>query len=142
MTAGPPAPSASGSSATQPTWAHFGTLKSFTRANAVRFVSGGHLFGRYVGDILVNDVAAKPYGTIGPGRSLPAGAVVVMLHAEKIGDAPGPVFAMEKRVDGWEYVEMDGAGHVLRAGRISPCVDCHMHVSSQDELFGVPTSGR
>jgi len=135
-------PAASSSAAPPPTWTHLASLKSYTRANAQRFVSGGHLFGRYAADILVNEAGAKAYAAIAPGKTLPVGAVVAMVHANKTGDAMGPIFAMEKRDDGWSYVETDDAGHVLRSGKLHPCVDCHAHVVSQDELFGVPTTGR
>jgi hypothetical protein len=135
-----PSPSASSSAA--PTWPHLPALKTYARANTQRFVSGGHFFGRYAADILVNDVGAKAYGAIAPGKTLPVGAVVAMVHAAKAGEGMGPIFAMEKRDDGWTYVETDEAGHVLRSGKLHPCVDCHAHVVSQDELFGVPTTGR
>lgn len=116
-------------------------MPGLAKANAKRFPSAGHLFGRYDADVLVNEAAKAPYASIAPGSSAPVGALVVQRHFDHDG-TPGPVFAMEKGANGWSYVELDARLHVKREGRISPCVDCHTHVASQDELFGVPASGR
>jgi hypothetical protein len=121
-------------------------VPDWTRANTRRFPSTGHLFGRYDADIRVNDVAATGYATISPGRTLPLGAIVVKVHVPKgtaqESTAPAPMFAMEKGSEGWTYVETDDDGRVVRRGRLQPCASCHSHVASQDELFGVPLTGR
>lgn len=128
-------------SATVPVWSQASAVKKFTRANAKRFVSNGHLFGKYDADVLVNDAARDAYANVAPGTSAKAGALIVEVHTLKDG-TPGPVFAMEKSASGWTYLDMDAGMHVQRKGRISPCVECHTHVASQDELFGVPATGR
>jgi len=130
----PPAPSASASA---PTWKHAAELPKLPRANAKRFPSAGHLFGRYDADIFVNEPARASYASVAPGSSAPVGAIVVEVHTEHDG-TPGPVFAMEKGASGWTYVELDARLRIQRQGRLSPCVECHAHVASQDELFGVP----
>lgn len=134
----PPPPSAS---AGPPVWSRAPELKKLTRANARRFVSTGHLFGKFDADVFVNDIARASYGTVAPGTSAPPGSLLVKVHLLRDG-TPGPVFAMEKSAAGWSYIEMDAAMHVQRKGRLSPCVECHTHVASQDELFGVPLTGR
>jgi hypothetical protein len=134
-----PSPSASASAA--PTWQHAAALGSYARANARRFPSAGHFFGNYDADIFVNDVVRETYASAAPGTVARAGAIVVEVLTQKNGE-PGPVLAMERDDAGWTYLEMDSALHVRRRGRLSPCVECHMHVSSQDELFSVPTTGR
>lgn len=128
-------------SQTVPVWSQAAAVKKFTRANARRFVSSGHLFGKYDADVLVSDAARESYATVAPGTTMPKGALIVEVHVARDG-SPGPVFAMEKSDTGWTYLEMDSGMHVQRKGRISPCVECHSHVSSQDELFGVPASGK
>jgi hypothetical protein len=133
-----PAPSASSSA--RP-WASLEAARSWPKANAKRFVSAGHLFGRYEGDIRVNDAGKDAYSALAPGSKLPVGAKVALLLAGTDG-APGPTFAMEKEATGWAYVETDARGAMLRRGRLSPCVECHAHVADQDELFGVPLTGR
>jgi hypothetical protein len=136
-----PPPSASAKPPPPPTWVHAKALSSFTRANARRFASSGHYFGKYDADILVNDIARETYGRPSPGTIAKQGSVIVKVHVTREGVA-GPVLAMEKGEAGWTYIEMDGGLHVVRKGRLSPCIDCHSHVGSQDELFGVPLTGR
>jgi hypothetical protein len=128
-------------SASVPVWSHASSLKKFTRANARRFPSAGHLFGKYDADVLVNDAARETYASVVPGITAPPGSLIVEVHLLHDGTS-GPVFAMERSATGWTYIEMDAAMHVQRKGRISPCVECHTHVATQDELFGVPLTGR
>lgn len=122
-------------------WAHRDDLKSWTKVNAKRFPSTGHLFGRYDADVFVNDEARATYASVAPGSSASGGAKIAKVHITREG-AVGPVFAMEKDGTTWTYVEMDASMRVLRRGRLSPCVECHTHVASQDELFGVPLTGK
>lgn len=142
MTAEPSAaaPRASASSAPKK-WAAADASSAWTKANAKRFVSRGHLFGRYEADIHVDATAAEPYARVAPGVTLPVGSKIAERMMTHDG-VPGPIFAMEKEASGWMYVETDARGVLLRRGRLSPCVECHAHVASQDELFGVPLSGR
>jgi hypothetical protein len=144
----PAASTSTASAAPLPTWSAYAFVAppygstSWKKANARRFNSAGHFFGRYDADILVNDAGYSAYVGLAPGRALPVGAIVAKVHYLMNAENPGPVLAMEKREDGMNYVEMDSGGHVLRSGRLHPCVDCHTQVASQDELFGVPTTGR
>lgn len=124
-----------------PTWPHASAVAEWPRANARSFVSQGHLFGRWVADVHVSPAASSAYANVGPGSALPVGAVVAEILRGK-DDARGPIFAMEKSEAGWRYLEVAADGTVLRDGRGAPCVDCHAHVASQDELFGIPTTGR
>jgi hypothetical protein len=132
------APSASASTRM---WPDFAAARSWSRANAKTFVSGGHLFGRYVADIRANETAKDPYAALAPGAKLPVGAKLALFLSGENG-TPGPTFAMEKESGGWAYVEADARGGLVRRGRLSPCVECHAHVADQDELFGVPLTGR
>jgi hypothetical protein len=137
----PPSASASASAKRGPVWASWGPAQKWPRASARSFTSQGHLFGRYVAEIVVNEAAAGPYGVLAPGGSLPAGAIVAEVLTTANG-APGPTFAMERSDAGWTFVELGEAGEELRRGRLEPCVSCHSVVASQDELFGVPTNAR
>jgi hypothetical protein len=137
----PPSPSASGSAKLGPVWASWAPAQKWPKASARSFTSQGHLFGRYVAEIVVNELAAGPYGALAPGAALPAGAVVAEVLTTASG-APGPTFAMERSEVGWTFVELGEAGEELRRGRLEPCVSCHSVMASQDELFGVPTNAR
>jgi len=130
------------SSASAPVWSHLEELHTWTRANARRFVSKGHYFGRLDADVYVNALAAPVYSTLQPGSALPEGGVVAKVHRALNGPAPGPILALERRAEGVAFVEMDAFGHVKREGRIEPCVGCHAQVAGQGEMFGVPASGR
>jgi hypothetical protein len=145
LSGAPPIPGAASATTAASTpkerWASYEASKRWTKANARRFNSQGHLFGRYDADIVVNDVGLESYRSIGVGRTMPTGAIVANVLVTSDG-APGPIFAMEKKEDGWTYVEVSEGGDVLRRGKLHPCVDCHAPLSSQDELFGVPTTGR
>lgn len=139
-----PAPAASSAAPKPSAWSAASGLTSmtgWTRANAKRFLSTGHWFGRYDADVFVNDEARAPYANVAPGTSASVGAKIAKVHLTRDGVA-GPVLAMEREASGWVFVEMDAAMRVLRRGRLSPCVECHAHVASQDELFGVPSTGR
>lgn len=122
-------------------WAFASSLKGWTRANAKRFPSTGHWFGKYDADVLVNDEAKVAYASVGPGVSASVGARIAKVHITRDG-VNGPILAMEKDASGWLYIEMDSTMHVLRRGRLSPCIECHGHVAGQDELFGVPLTGK
>lgn len=142
----PGRPTAAASSASAPlvppsAWTETSAIRGWTRANAKRFVSSGHWFGKYEADVLVNDAARATYASVAPGASASVGAKIAKVHLTHEG-VLGPVLAMEKEESGWVYVEMDSAMRVRRRGRLSPCVECHAHVLTQDELFGVPTTGK
>jgi hypothetical protein len=141
-TGGKPAPAASSAAPGASAWAEASSIKGWTRANARRFLSTGHWFGKYDADVFVNETAAATYpSVVAPGASASVGAKIAKVHLLHDG-TPGPVLAMEKDASGWSYVEMDAAMRVQRRGRLSPCVDCHSHVANQDELFGVPSTGK
>jgi hypothetical protein len=135
------APAAASASSSAKPWPLFQAAKSWPTANAKRFVSAGHLFGRYEADVRVEPTVKDAYLSIAPGAKLPVGAKIAMFMVGADG-SPGQTFAMEKEATGWAYVETDARGMQLRRGRLSPCVECHVHVADQDELFGVPVSGR
>jgi hypothetical protein len=89
----------------------------------------------------VNETGKDGYATLAPGSRLPVGTKIA-IHLATPDGTQGPTFAMEKEPSGWVYVETDVRGAMLRRGRLSPCVECHSHVADQDELFGVPVTGR
>jgi len=143
LSGGPPIPVATSSANAKrgPVWASWAAAKAWPKASARAFSSQGHLFGRYVAEIVVNEIAAGPYGALAPGASLPAGSIVAETLTRADG-AAGPTFAMERGPAGWTFVELGEQGEELRRGRLEPCVSCHSVVASQDELFGLPTNAR
>ena len=143
LSGGAPRPIASSSATARPgpSWPSWNASKKWAKASARAFVSEGHLFGRYVAEIVVNDVAAAPYAALAPGAMLPRGAIVAEVMSTP-GGAPGPTFAMERGEAGWSFVELSETGQELRRGALEPCASCHGEVQSQDALFGVPTTGR
>ncbi|MCU0656755.1 MAG: cytochrome P460 family protein [Polyangiaceae bacterium] len=84
-------------------------------------------------DIYVNKTLSEtPKGA----TAWPEGSIIVKDSFQ--GSDLRLIAAMEKRADGWYFVEWDGGGEVKFAGRPSICTDCHS--SGQDEVlaFGLP----
>ncbi|MEP7123297.1 MAG: hypothetical protein ABJE95_20390 [Byssovorax sp.] len=103
-----------------------------------------HLNGQLDGEILADEGAAA-YPALGPLRPIPAGATLVeRLYPRGAADVAA-TFAMVKRAPGydpaggdWEYLVVDGAGHLEQRGRLPLCARCHAD-APHDHLFG---SGR
>jgi hypothetical protein len=109
-------------------------------------VSEGHFDGRWVADVLANDLAAPAYAKLPAQASFPQGSVVVQTHAERNGGEPGPVFAMVKREPGyypaggdWEYVVTRADGRLEDRGQLTLCARCHADGVS-GWLFGLAPS--
>ncbi len=48
------------------------------------------------------------------------------------------VAAMEKRDDGWFWVEWDGSGESVYSGKPDVCIDCHASGSDGIRAFSLP----
>lgn len=85
-------------------------------------------------EIYVNDVVAEALA--GPVRiaAWPTGSIIVKEGFRSVrGDARAIVAIMEKREDGWYWVETDGEGEPLFSGRPTVCVDCHDNRASYSD---------
>src|SRR5438067_337153 len=82
-------------SASAPTWKHLPEMQTWSKVNGRRFTSKGHYFGRLDADVFVNAIAAPAYSALHPGSALPEGGIIVKVHRELNGDAPGPMLAIE-----------------------------------------------
>lgn len=116
---------------------------TFTKVTAERFVSQGHINGRFEVDVWANDLARGPL-TEQHGR-VPQGAAVVMEHWERAADGSkrGPVMMMEKREPGydpehgdWRWVAVASSGALTGDGKIESCGGCHRDAPF-DHLFRV-----
>jgi len=74
-------------------------------------------------EIFVNDAIAKTLDGPAPATEWPVGAIVVKEGFD--GDERAIVAMMEKRADGWFWVETDGDGEPLYSGKPDVCIDCH-----------------
>lgn len=85
-------------------------------------------------DIYVNPTIAQALEAQAPLRAWPEGSMVVKDGFSKDGDL-AIVAVMEKRSDGWYWVEFDGEGEPLFSGRPRVCIDCHAR-SAHDFTWG------
>lgn len=74
-------------------------------------------------EIFVNEAIANALAGPALVRSWPVGSIVVKEGYD--GDDLALVAIMEKRDDGWFWVETDGDGEPLYSGRPDVCIDCH-----------------
>jgi hypothetical protein len=84
-------------------------------------------------DMFVNPVMQKAIDEGKPLSQWPVGAIIA-----KNGYSGGEldlIAAMEKRADGWFWVEYNGSGKALYSGKPSLCIDCHK--SAADSVFSV-----
>ncbi len=86
-------------------------------------------------DIFVNDVAASAIAANAPLTAWPDGTLIVKDGYGSGGDLK-LVAAIEKRKDGWFWVEWDASGDSSYSGKPSTCIDCH--ASGQDQVRAFP----
>jgi hypothetical protein len=107
---------------------------------AVPRMRSQHLAGEHEAEILANDEAAA-YPTLGPSRSLGAGAVLLeALYLPEQKDA-AMYFAMIKQPAGapsaWEYLVVEPGGRIQQRGLLTLCERCHTE-APHDHVFGRP----
>lgn len=95
-------------------------------------LSGGHLLGRFEGQILANELAASRLGAWVSSSRMPEGAMLAEVHSREGGRVRGPIFGMIKREPGyfpegndWEYLALDEAGRPQTRGKLPLCARCH-----------------
>ncbi len=97
-----------------------------------RFLSGGHLLGRYEAQILANELALSRLDAWVHSSRMPEGAILVQVHSREAGRAQGPIFGMIKREPGyfpqgddWEYLVLDEHSRLQARGKLGFCARCH-----------------
>lgn len=71
----------------------------------------------------MNDEISRALDGPEPRRDWPVGAIIV--KDGYTSDSLQITAVMEKRADGWFWVEYDGDGNSLFSGKPKVCVDCH-----------------
>jgi hypothetical protein len=87
-------------------------------------------------DIYVNATVSESLRSSTPLMAWPAGSLIV-----KDGFDGGDfelVAAMEKRADGWFWVEWDTDGDPAYSGKPDTCIDCHASGSDSVRAFALP----
>ena len=87
-------------------------------------------------EIFVNDVGAAAIAAGRPLAAWPEGTVIVKDGYD--GAALDIVAAMEKRKDGWFWVEWNGTGDSKFSGKPATCIDCHARGQDQVRAFPLP----
>ena len=128
-------------------WERADELSQYRPAGA-RFVSRGHLAGRWQVQISVNAVAEPTFGDLGPTSRFAVGSVLVKSHFDAETGAVGPVFARIKREagffpegDDWEYIATDAAFYIEERGQLAFCARCHSE-GIADGTFALPPEAR
>jgi hypothetical protein len=131
-----------------PVWERIGELAGYRRLTKDAFPSQGHFDGRWMADVLANDLAAPAYLKLPAAAAFPQGSVVVQTHTDRLAGSPGPVFAMVKREPGyfaaggdWEYIVTLADGRLEDRGQLPQCARCHADAAS-GWLFGLAPSAR
>ena len=112
------------------------------KMTAAPFLSEGHVAGKFLVDVYVNDVGAAAYAAKkGP---YPVGTVIIKKHFHDEGGKPGHaalLTSMEKKAPGydsengdWEYAKASPDGKVELRGKEPICVTCHTTADS-DYVF-------
>lgn len=86
-------------------------------------------------DIYIDDVVAAALKTPG-ATAWPLGSLIIKDGWE--GSDLSIVAAMEKREDGWFWVEWDGEGDAMYSGKPDVCIDCHSAGSDSVLAFSLP----
>jgi Cytochrome P460 len=87
-------------------------------------------------DIYINETVSDALRSPSGATAWPAGSLIV-----KDGFDGGDfelVAAMEKRTDGWFWVEWDSDGDASYSGKPSTCIDCHASGSDFVRAFALP----
>jgi len=112
------------------------------------FLSGGHLLGRFEGQILANELAASRLADWVSTSHMPEGAVLVQVHSREGGRVPGPVYGMVKRAPGydpegndWEWLVLGADGRPRTGEALRACARCHAEAPA-DGVFPVPKEAR
>ncbi len=124
-------------------WEHFNELGSM-RLLAPTFPSRGHGTGELNAELRANDTAAAAIENLQPGRQMPAGSLLVLLHTQRGTSNADEAFVMEKRSAGywpgngdWDYAVADARGVLQSRGKLELCARCHAEAPA-DFVFKLP----
>lgn len=142
---------AAGSSAPEPEaakptrWERFAELSSMVQL-AGPLPSRGHGTGEWTVQLRANAAGAASIDSVRRGSSMPRGAVLVALHADRRNGAAAEGLFMEKREAGWfpeggdwEYGVIAPDGLVQSRGKLGFCARCHAEAPA-DYVFPRPAS--
>lgn len=87
-------------------------------------------------DIYVNDVVKDALAAGRPLDAWPKGSIIAKDGWD--GSDLDILAAMEKRDDGWFWVEWNGSGESLYSGKPNICIDCHKSGEDLVRAFPLP----
>jgi hypothetical protein len=87
-------------------------------------------------DIYINDVMVEALASGEKLSSWPEGSMII--KDGFTGDTQNLVAVMEKREDGWFWVEYEETGHVDFSGKPGVCTRCHDEGADYVRAFGFP----
>lgn len=113
-----------------------------TLRKATQRARSQHVHGDLEGEVLTN-AEASAYPSLGPARTVAAGAVLVEAHYKPGSSDLVILFVMEKKPPGfdpeggdWEYLVVEPSGVIRHQAHATLCARCHAEAPN-DHLFGV-----
>lgn len=120
-------------------WSEFAETQTWPTSTADWFPSKGHYGGTSEGLVRVSPAALAAYRELTLGAKLEPGTTLVMLHRTRTTGKPGPVHAMRRNEQGWDYWLLDPDGAIESQGQLPLCARCHADAPA-DNVFGPPGS--
>jgi len=96
-----------------------------------------HLGRLHRAEIHVSPAARKSYLALVTDTQFAEGTWLVEFLKDARTGAKGPIFALERRSDGWAYWELDPQGRVRAEGALAFCAGCHAGAPAAP-VFGLP----
>jgi hypothetical protein len=105
-----------------PTWLSEALRWSPVTSEPVR---SSHFVKPQLAEIRVNPEARAAYIALTVDSELPIGTRIVESHRDASTGKPGPILAVARTAQGWEFSRFDSAGQALDDVAPSYCADCH-----------------
>jgi hypothetical protein len=118
-----------------PVWSSQAEVRSWPPLNEQPFLSRGHLPAVEV-DVVASAASRDAYLALVTDSVLPQGTLIAE-RAHDLAAANAHQLVMQKRADGWSYLDLDARGRVLAEGRLARCEGCHA-LAPADHAFGLP----
>jgi hypothetical protein len=118
-------------------WRGLNDSRDWPASTDAWFAAQGHYGGTSEALVRVSPNAYEQYQQHTLGSELKPGSTLIMLHRSQATGKHGPVHAMRKQQDGWDFLLLESNGAVVAQGQLASCARCHAEAAS-DFVFGPP----
>ena len=116
-------------------WPRFDESQRWPTSADDWFISEGHYAGTSEARVHVTEEALEQYRRHSRGSTFGPGTTIVMFHRKRSNRTPGPVHAMIRGPNTWEYLLLGADGRIEQRGDLPLCHRCHSEAVS-DSVFG------